>query len=339
MALPRDIVQAMALPPITLDSYTHLRETAGERRTGDLGLRRLYLNARQQRGADRVLLQLFFKDKNQANNDGRLYIHDASLTRTARGGTWTFGQFRPPFSLQQLTGDLAILPIDRAPATESLNPVGGMPFSFARDIGVQWEQKSAGPHALTLGAFRGSGSFQQTGVGMGGPLLMARLRHMRGNDRASERFGIVVSSRESLSRNFSRAFSGANVAGLNAFRGQDTRVGLETTLRHGVWLANGEFIDVSLKGRGPSPDLHARGGYVEVDYSVGGRDFVAAFQFLDPNTREVSASDTSSVTVGGDLVRHTKASDRYQLNYIWKRERRSEVANNVVQLQYLHYIK
>lgn len=326
-----------APPPAPLwraESYFQTRATAGEGTTPFLAIRRARINVIGERGPDRVFVQFFARagTRNHAADD-HLWLQDVSWRHRTRSGVFTLGQFRPPFSRQRLTGDRELVIIDRAAAVDAIMPGGGMGTSFARDLGALWEPTLSGGWSLAAGLFRGNGTVQQEGIGRGGPLVAARLLHRIGDSRRGWEFGAAATVRDSDRRDFSKAFPG-----LSAFHGRDTRLGVEASAHSGPWRGSAEWLTARFDGSGGSPDRRAHGGYIEAARTLQpGVEAVAQVQVFDPDTAVVNGADTWGWTVGANWTPRG-SRNRWQLDYAAHRERRAERPNNVIQLQYQHFL-
>lgn len=315
------------------ESYFQTRATAGEGTDPFLGVRRSRLNVIGESPTDRFFVQFFFKDGMRQANDGHLWLQDVSWRHRTRAGTLTLGQFRPPFSRQRLTGDRELTILDRAVAVDAVMPGGGMQSSFARDVGVQWEPSLRGGWSLAAGIFRGSGTVQQAGIGSGGPLLAARALRRFGAAARGVEVGVQGALRDSDRRDFSRVFPG-----LSAFHGRDTRLAWEASARSGPWRGTAEWLTARFDGSGGSPDRRARGGYVEAARTLTpGFELVAQVQTFDPDTAVVDRTDTHAWTIGANWTPRG-SRNRWQFDVVVRRERRSERPNNLLQLQYQHFL-
>lgn len=324
-------------PPPSLawkaDSYFHARSTDAQSAEPFIGLRRFRVNVTGESKTQRVFVQFFHKNGFHQPNDDRLWLQDVSFTLRRSDGNWTVGQFRPAFSRQRITGDQQLVVMDRTMAVDAIMPAGGFFASFARDIGVQWEAKPRGGWLGSLGLFRGSGTLQQPGIGHGSPLLTGRLLRRTTAGATQWEGGIAASVRDNESRDFSRA-----IPGLANFRGRDIRLGWETAWRSGDWRGTAEWLDARFSGSGASPNRHAQGGYVEVVRTVApGTEGVLQWQTFDPDTSTVAKNDISAVTVGFNIT-PKGTRNRWQIDYVFRRERVAESRNNMLQIQYQHFL-
>jgi phosphate-selective porin len=236
-------------PPPNVETYFQFRVTD----RADLGtfgsVRRLRVNLG---GGDREtawLVQLFTKGGNRSVTDEKLYIQDAWVRKTLPGGaTLQVGQTRPPFSRERQTGDRFLLLPDRPGAVDSIMPGGGLPASFARDLGATWSRGN-----LSAGVYGGNGTLQQKGR-RSGPLLALRYAT---TDRPGMSAGFSAAYRRDRSFDASRAFPGTSTLGFDRFTGDDLRLGLEAVWRGGRCQVLAEWLQADLRGSGR---LHASGG-------------------------------------------------------------------------------
>lgn len=325
------------LPPSTLqwkaESYFHVRVTDADNAEPFTGLRRFRVNVIGESKSQRVFVQFFHKNGFHQPNDDRLWLQDVSLTVRRPQGNWTIGQFRPSFSRQRITGDQQLSVMDRTVAVDAVMPAGGYYASFARDVGVQWESAPRGGWQGFAGVFRGNGTMQQPGIGHGGPLWNARVLHRFTSGKTRWETAFAGAVRDNESRDFSRVYSG-----LDRFRGRDTRLGFEWTAQHGPWRAAGEWLDARFRGSGGSPSRHADGGYVEVVRTVAPRtEAVVQWQTFDPDTSVVAKNDVSALSVGMNFT-PKGTRNRWQVNHVFRRERVAESRNNMLQIQYQHFL-
>uniref|UniRef100_UPI00286A684A hypothetical protein n=1 Tax=Armatimonas sp. TaxID=1872638 RepID=UPI00286A684A len=298
-----------APPPIQVISYAQLRATAGEGVDPYGSVRRFRVNLlTEPTPSERWFVQFFSKENNRSATDGQLWLHDVSWRKRTSQGTWTLGQFRPPFSLQRLTIDRQLLVPDRATASDLLSPAGGMGRSFGRDLGVQFEGRG-----YSLGLFRGSGALQQVGLGKGGPLLVGRATRQLG----PLQWGGSLALRHSSGLNLSRVFPGAK-----SFAGWDTRAELDVVTHHGPWRMSAEYLIGHLNG---NLNQRAEGGYVDVARQLTpSLAAVAQMQTYSPST------GTNGLTLGVNLIPQDKRN-RLQMAYLLHRERQ-------VQVQYQYFL-
>ena len=321
---------APVTPPLAVESYLQLRETAGEGALPSLAVRRFRVTLRGAPDPKTAyLVQFFDKTGNRSPSDEHVWVQDASWRRRSSSGTLTLGQFRPALGRQRLTGDRELIVLERATASDALSPSGGFVHSFARDFGAQWEPKLAPGHALSVGLFRGSGALQESGVGDGNPLLAVRgLRTFRHWE-----LGVALSGRQSRSRNFSRA-----LPGLTNFSGWDARTSLEAGYHSKGWRGSAELLTARFFGTGASPSADGarrlrRGGPNRGEKRRGGGDGAV----LRPGHVETDAADTWGWTLGVSLL-PPSPRDRWQLNYVARRERLASKKNDQLQLQYQRYL-
>lgn len=320
----------MPIPPPSVESYVQVRATASEGASPGYAVRRFRVTLRGAPDPKTAyLVQFFDKTGNRSPSDEHVWVQDASWKRKSSSGTWTLGQFRPALGRQRLTGDRELIVLERATVSDALIPSGGFVHSFARDFGAQWEPKLSAGHALSVGLFRGSGALQESGVGDGNPLLAVRglrtFTHLE--------MGVALSGRENRSRNFSRA-----LPGLTNFSGWDARTSLEAGYHSKGWRGSAELLTARFFGTGSSPRRTARGGYLEAGRKVGKYVEVAGMaQFFDPDTSKTDAADTWGWTLGIGLL-PPSPKDRWQLNYVARRERLAPKKNDQLQLQYQRYL-
>jgi len=322
-------------PPVRwqAESYFQTRLTAGEGIEPFLGLRRFRVNVTGESARERVFVQFFYKDGFHQSNDDHVWLHDVSWRRHTDTGTLTLGQFRPAFGRQRLVGDRDLLLVDRALASDAFVPAGGMASSFARDIGAQWETRFAPGWTGFAGVFLGNGSMLQGRIGHGGPVLVARALRRVGTDKRFFEWGGAVATRDNRGRDFSRAFPG-----LSDFHGRDTRFSAEAGFRAGAWRGGAEWLAARFDGRDGSPDRWARGGYVEAARALRpGLEAVAMLQFHDPNRSVVDRNDMRGVSLGVNWT-PPGTRDRWQFDYVVRRERANPLANDALQLQYQRFL-
>jgi len=324
-----------APPPLrwTAESYFQTRLTAGEGIEPFVGLRRFRVNVAGESTTDRFFVQFFYKDGFHQSNDDHVWLHDVSWRRRAPSGTWTLGQFRPAFGRQRLTGDRDLLLADRALASDAFVPSGGMGASFARDVGLQFSPVLPAGWTAFAGVFRGNGSVLQGGIGHGGPLWVARAVRRFGTDAKHVEWGMAATTRDNDGRDFSRAFPG-----LTGFHGRDTRTAIELGFRSGPWRGGAEWLAARFDGTGTSPDRRARGGYVEAARILRpGMEAVAMVQMHDPDRSVANVNDMWGLSMGVNMVpRGTR--NRWQVDYVLRRERTRSVPNDGVQVQYQHFL-
>jgi hypothetical protein len=296
-------------PPVQVVSYAQLRATAGEG-VGSYGsVRRFRVNlSTEPTPSERWFVQFFSKENNLSPTDSQLWLHDVSWRKKIKQGTWTVGQFRPPFSLQRLTIDRQLLVPDRATASDLLSPAGGMGRSFGRDLGVQFEG-----HGFSVGLFRGSGALQQVGAGTGGPMVVGRVtQHAR-----SFQWGGSLAVRHSNTQDFSRVFPGAK-----SFSGWDTRAELDVATQQGPWHMSAEYLVGHLDG---NLKRRAEGGYLDVAHQLTpSTELVAQVQTYSPNL------GTNGLTLGLNVIPHDKRN-RLQVAYLRHHQER-------VQVQYQYFL-
>lgn len=291
------------LPPVQLVSYTQLRLTAGEGTLPYGSVRRFRVNLSSQPvRSERWFVQFFSKDNNQSPTDDRLWLHDLSFRKTTPAGTWTIGQFRPPFSRQRLLTDRELLVPDRATASDLLSPSGGLAQSFGRDLGVQWERSG-----LSLGLFRGGGALQQAGFGSSDPLLVGRATRQLG----TLQWGGSFSARRSHGQNLGKIFVGAT-----RFSGWDTRVGVDALFQQSGWRWSAEYLVGRLEG---TLQRRAEGGYTDLVRTLSPHiELVAQAQTFSPSI------GTDGLTVGVNVLPHDRRN-RIQLCYVAQRQKRVEL--------------
>ena len=129
---------------LKVESYLQLRYT-NDTAMGDYGsLCRAKAMITWDPGARlRIYGQLLYKSGNRATNDGRLWVQELWVRYRLGSGFLSLGQLKPPFGMERFTSDAALDTIDRSQPTDHLIPNGGLPRSFARDIGILWEGASA----------------------------------------------------------------------------------------------------------------------------------------------------------------------------------------------------
>jgi len=327
--IPADVPPPAWRPEV----YFQARVTDAQAAETLTGIRRSRFNIHGLQGTDRYLIQFFYKIGFHQTNDDRLLFHDVSWSHETPGGTLTLGQFRPAFGRQRLTGDQQILFADRAVPSDMFIPAGGFSHSFARDMGIQWEPKLPNGWIAFGGLFRGDGTMHQMGIGKGSPGVALRaLKQFGDRDRLWET-GFASTVRDSESRDFSRAFPG-----LKNFRGRDTRLGFEVAARHGAWRGGAEWLQAFFDGSGASPNRRADGGYIEVARTLKpGLEAVAMVQTFDPDTSTVAKNDTSALTVGMNFT-PKGTRNRWQVDYVVRRERVTESRNDMLQIQYQHFL-
>jgi phosphate-selective porin len=332
---------AQAAPrPLKVEGYLQLRYTSDDA-AGEYGsLRRAKAMVTWDPGPRwRIYGQWLYKDGNRASNDARLWVQELWVRRRMGSGWLSLGQMKPPFGMERFTSDAALDTIDRTQPTDKLIPNGGLPRSFARDIGLQWEggEPSRGL-AFALGIFKGDGALPEPYHG-NGPLAACRAVYRWRFSRADwVQLGAAASTRRDRDIDFSSALSGTKSLGTGHFRGRDTRWGMEFGANAGRFRFRSEYLSVGLSGSGGSPDLTATGWYAQATCVLSGRwEAVAKYEALDPNTQVVDRYDLGWTTLGVNWFLHGN-KEKVQADYVFKHARGGGGRDGTLLVQYQRYL-
>jgi len=325
---------------LKVESYLQLRYT-NDTAMGDYGsLRRAKAMITWDPGARlRIYGQLLYKSGNRATNDGRLWVQELWVRYRLGSGFLSLGQLKPPFGMERFTSDAALDTIDRSQPTDHLIPNGGLPRSFARDIGILWEgaERNQGL-TFALGIFKGDGALSEPYSG-NGPLIAGRaVYRWRLSGANWLQFGAAGATRRDRDIDFSGALPGTKPWGTDHFRGRDTRWGVEGAANVGRWRIRSEYLSVGLSGSGQNHDLTATGWYTQATCVLSRRwEIVGKYEALDPNTRVVDRNDIGWTTLGVNWFLHGNR-EKIQADYIFKQARGNGGWDRTLLVQYQHYL-
>lgn len=323
-----------------IESYLQLRVTDDQLLGDDLSLRRAKVMVTWDPAPEwRVYAQALYKDGNRASNDRRLWVQELWVRRRVGAGWLAIGQMKPPFGMERFTSDAVLDTIDRSQPTDRLIPNGGLPRSFARDVGVQWDCGAAGRGwSWAVGLFLGNGALVEP-YRNNGPLLAARASHRWVLPKTgSLQVGAAFSARRDRDIDFSNALPGTRPLGVDHFRGRDTRWDIEAALDAGRWRLRSEVLGASLSGADGQPGISARGWYAQATCVLGPRwEAVAKFEFLDPNRQVTDRHDIGWATLG---INHFLRGHRekVQADLVIKRSRVGSASVHTLLLQYQRYL-
>ncbi len=317
-------------------SYFQLRYTNAEDLKGYLGLRRLKLYGQGVFARDwQYYVQLLYKTNNRSATDG-FTIQEFSLTRSLGRTRITLGQFKPPFGMERFTPDWKLAVIDRAQSTDRLIPFGSVGNSFARGRGIQWDT-TLGSVGVALGLFDGNGANQS--FAGNGPLLAGRTIYEKyvapGLLFHTE---LAAAFRYDRNMDFTAQLPGAPIA-YRRFRGRDARSDLAAALETEFWSMRAEYLRARyLGGDAGIPDLSAEGYYVQYSGFVSRRVALAArYEVFDPNRFVIDSKDIAWSTVG--LNWHIRGDfEKLQVNYVFKREKSTELDDDTLMVQYQRFL-
>lgn len=151
--------------PAKMTAYTHVRGLAPEGDNDSLLVRRarVGLEGEVSEGFGYKLLAEFGGESATADKKSvqkPLLLEAQALCRLGPDSVLQVGQFKVPFSYENLLSDTNLDLINRAMVVEKLVPARDI-GSVGRDIGVEWDAKTkAGPHGRldwSVGLFNGSG--------------------------------------------------------------------------------------------------------------------------------------------------------------------------------------
>lgn len=227
------------------------------------------------------------------------------------------GQFKIPFSMENLTSSPKLETINRAQAVEALTARGGdvIGNQNGRDIGVQLSGgflpgEDAYRYDYTLGIFNGSG-----------------INTADKNDQKDYASRLVWRPQKGLDIGASY-YNGKGNWGTPSPKNQNRdRLGLEFSRQRDPLSLKGEFIS-GKDGTVRKTGWYLQSGYFFVPGKVQG---VLKYDVYDPN-RDAAGDATRVVTLGFNRYFNKRAF--LQLDYELKDERGTEIDNNVLLSQF-----
>lgn len=318
-------------------SYAQVRYTAPEDQKDYFSLRRLKVFGQGPiAGNWSYFLQWLYKANNQSPTDDHIWAQEVNASLATKAGRLTVGQFKPPFGMERFIADWIIPFVDRSQPTDRLIPDGSIGGSFGRDYGIQWQTKRLGDLCFATGIFVGNAAnnaFQGNG-----PLLVSRVTYDRAH-RGNGRFHAeaALSWRKAANINFTRQLPGAP-AGYAHFSGYDFRQDLAVAYE---WPANSlraEYIAAQYRSdRSLLPSINAGGGYIQWTHNITNRwQGGVRYEFLSPHTSPNDAKGFAWTTLAINY-RIRSDCDRFQLDYIIRRENAAQVENNGPVVQYQQF--
>lgn len=321
--------------------YMQLRYSALDEAEDEFALRRLKLMLGGDLNRDwQWFAQVFFKDGNNAPNDGRVYLQEGWLRfQRFRKVQLVFGQMKPAFSLERFTPDFKLYTIERSVVVRTLVPNGEFPDSFTRDIGVQVDGGLRGRFRYAAGLFDGSGANRAIhGIG---PMVTSRVTF----DAVRERqvfgrtlrlnLGAAVSVRNAKDLPFGLMACPATRQRLEHFRGLEKRGGLEMAAEWDEITLRAEYIRANFAFADRTPAISADGYYVELAKFLGPRLQAAVkLEEFDPNTGIGNDKDLRWLTLGANY--YVRGGHRLKLmaNYVFRWERYGERPNDMFLVQF-----
>ncbi len=285
-----------------------------------------------------VYAQALYKDGNVSSSDARLWFQEFWIRKEVREGWLQAGQFKPPFGMERFTPDTELETMDRSMASDHLVPNAGLPHSFTRDIGFQWETYALGRGLKTdVGIFTGNGAWTETFTG-NGPLVagsMTKKWSLGRTDWTSCEGGL--SYRQDHNINFSGALTGDKPFGISDFQGSDTRWDAAGDVNLGDWALRSEYIGARFHNTARKNVLYAEGWYAQLSDRWARRwDSVMKFEEFNPNTGATGRFDTRWTTFGINYYMRGER-EKIQLGYVMKSQSLAGKDHDILDLQYQHY--
>jgi len=304
--------------PVKFSGYTQIRYLDAQ--GGSLDARRVRLTLSGDSSPDvdfKVQLELAGSKKAVTDNTfntasfGKPVLLDAVLgVKLPENHRLAVGQFKVPFSLENLTSSTNLDTINRSQVTEGLAP-GRDIGAQGRDAGIQLSgARPVGPARVeyAVGIFNGAGI--NTSDNNNHKDLAARVV-IKPAFLAGVAFGLAH-------------YAGAAGAGEAAHN----RTGAELLYLAGPWKLQGEYI------RGKDGVIRKQGWYVlAVRTLTPTLRAVARYDRIDPN-HTVNTDAVSSLTGGITWLLSKDGLTRVQFNYIVNHEQGDQVENNQVLAQF-----
>jgi phosphate-selective porin len=234
------------------------------------------------------------------------------MPRGIPGGKITVGQFKIPFSQENLISSSDLETINRSQIGDQLVP-GRDLGSQGRDVGAMLtvtvpDAEGQRIAEYALGVFNGSG-----------------INVSDDNDAKDLAFRAVAYPRPGQS------------AGLSGYWGKvgdkrltHNRVGAEVAWAREPWWVKSEYIQG--RGNGKDEERKKKGWYVLTGYNLSRtRQLLVRYDTFDPN-RDAGGDRTTALTLGGNWT--LSPWSRFQLNYELKSEQGPSISNNNVLAQY-----
>jgi phosphate-selective porin len=268
-------------------------------------------------GSRKVLESVdFTRQTSKSATVGRPVVLDLALgyqlPRGMPGGRIVAGQFKIPFSQENLISSSDLETINRSQLGEQLVP-GRDIGSQGRDVGALFSVTV--PNAdgeriaeYAVGVFNGSG-----------------INVSDDNDAKDVALRAVVYPQPGLSAGLSGYFGKVGVGRLD-----HRRVGAEAAWARGPWWVKSEYVQG--RGNGKDDERKKQGWYLLAGYNLTvTRQLLLRYDTFDPD-RDAGKDRSTVLTVGANW-RLTPWS-RLQVNYELKNEQGPEVSNNALLAQY-----
>jgi len=258
----------------------------------------------------------FVRATSQSTTVGRPVLLDLALgyqlPRGVPGGRVVVGQFKIPFSQENLISSSELETINRSQLGESLTP--------GRDIGAQGRDLGAlfsvtVPNAdgervaeYSLGVFNGSG-----------------INVSDDNDAKDVALRAVAYPQPGLSAGLSGYFGKAGTQRLDHHR-----VGAEVAWSQEPWWIKSEYVQG--RGNGKDEERQKQGWYLLGGYNLTAtRQLLLRYDLFDPD-RDAGNDRRTVLTLGANW--RFSPWSRFQVNYELKEEQGPDVSNNTLLAQY-----